>query len=111
MKERVIHLAMVDWLRLALPPGAVVMTIPGGDGVRTMAPGYIKGTPDIIAIPPAHHGVPVIMVEVKGARGRVSPHQAQMIDRINSIGHVAVVARSIDEARTALVARGVPVRC
>jgi len=40
-----------------------------------------------------------LAIEVKTSTGVVSPHQKAMIDRINALGGIAFVARSIDEVQ------------
>lgn len=108
MTERQIHKAIIDYLRLALPAGSFVTTIPGGDGARTQAPGYVKGTPDIVAIVPSY---PAIFIEVKGPRGRSRPQQDAVADALHDAGAVCFVARDIrDVARGLGELAGIAVR-
>jgi VRR-NUC domain len=52
------------------------------------------GSPDLIGILP---GGRFLGVEVKAARGKISPEQAAWIERINAAGGLAFVARSVDD--------------
>lgn len=47
-----------------------------------------------------------IFVEVKAPNGRVSPHQEAYLERQRSRGHVAFVARSVQEVYEQLTAAG-----
>ncbi len=52
-----------------------------------------KGIPDILCCIKGR----LIGIEVKGARGVVSPDQEKWIDRINRAGGLAFVAHSLDD--------------
>lgn len=43
-----------------------------------------------------------LAIEVKAAKGKVSPHQQLFLDEIRARGGVAFVARAIDEVESAL---------
>lgn len=62
---------------------------------RMMQAGLCKGGSDIIGIAPDGR---FIAVEVKTARGRVSPEQQRFIDAVNKAGGIAGVARSVGDA-------------
>lgn len=51
-----------------------------------------------------------LYIELKSARGRVSPTQANMHSRLEAIGHSVEVARSLDEVEAILEHYCVPVR-
>ncbi len=55
-----------------------------------------KGVSDIIGILPDGSGR-MFACEVKTERGRVTPHQARFIDRVNAAGGIGFVARSIED--------------
>ena len=57
-----------------------------------------NGLPDIIAIHLGH----ALAIEVKQPRGRVSKLQAWELERIACAGGTAIVARSVQDVRTAL---------
>ncbi len=107
MKERDVHRDIVELLRIALPLNAFVGTIPGGDGSRTMAPGYVRGTPDILCVV---LGFPTILIEVKGPRGQVSDAQRRVHGQLSDAGAHVMVARGFDDALAGLRAIGVPLR-
>lgn len=107
MKEREIHKQIIGYLRAALPPPAVVLTIPGGDGARTQAPGYVKGTPDILVVMPVYGA---FFFEVKGPRGVVSDAQKTMADLITRADSHVFVVRSIEDVQKALIDLDVPLR-
>ena len=57
-----------------------------------------RGSPDVIGVLP---GGRFLAIEVKAQGGRLSPEQASFLERIRSLGGLAIVARSfvdIDEA-------------
>ena len=61
---------------------------------------YPKGIPDILGILPAGiAGGPgrFLAIEVKRKGGKVSPHQAQFIDRVNRMGGLGFVAYSAQD--------------
>lgn len=98
MNERQIHRAVFDFLVIALPGNAIVWTVPGGDGARTQAPRYRKGTPDILFVCQGR----CYAVEVKGPRGTLKPDQAAERCRCINAGVPYAVVRSIDEMQTQL---------
>jgi hypothetical protein len=107
VRERDIHRAIVDYLRLALPKGSVVLTLPGGDGQRTQAPGYVKGTPDIACVV---IGKPAIFVEVKGPKGKASMEQIAMWGALEDAGALVAEIRSIEEMHETLIGWGIAPR-
>lgn len=62
---------------------------------RMFTTGLVKGGSDIIGISPDGR---FLAVEVKTARGRVSPEQQRFIDAVNRAGGIAGVARSVGDA-------------
>ena len=61
---------------------------------NTYIPSHAPGVSDILGI--LNDGR-FLAIEVKAAIGRVSPHQQQFLDEINSRGGLAFVARSVEE--------------
>jgi hypothetical protein len=55
--------------------------------------GSIKGVPDIIA---CYKGR-MIAIEVKGQKGKLSPHQELFMDNLKQAGAICFVARSVDD--------------
>ena len=66
---------------------------------RMFTTGLVKGGSDIIGIAPDGR---FLAVEVKTARGRVSPEQQRFIDAVNKAGGIAGVARSVQDALSLL---------
>ena len=60
-----------------------------------------KVVSDIIGILPDGSGR-MFACEVKTERGRVTPHQARFIERVNDAGGIGFVARSLDDVVEAL---------
>lgn len=114
-RERNVHRAIVAYLSVALPAGSMVRTIPGGDGSRTLAPGYVKGTADILVIVPPwpfmRRNHPFVgFIEVKGSRGRVSDAQVAESETCLRADVRYGVAASIDEAAGLLSLWKIPSR-
>ena len=67
---------------------------------------YPKGIPDILGILPAgiaaSTGGRFLAIEVKRKGGKVSPHQATFIDRVNRMGGLGFVAYSVEDVITRL---------
>jgi hypothetical protein len=104
--ERHIHRAIHDYLTVALPVGSIVWTIPGGDGARTMAPRYRKGSPDIVFAV----GGRTYAVEVKGARGKMSPEQIAECNRCAAAAVPYGEVRSVDDMANMLFRWGIEPR-
>ena len=61
------------------------------------------GIPDILGIFSYKNVRGIFLaIEVKTSTGVVAPHQKAMIEKINNIGGIAFVARSIDDVRLKL---------
>jgi hypothetical protein len=63
----------------------------------------MKGSSDIIGVLPDGR---FLAVEVKARHGRLSPEQSMFIEKVRSLGGVAVVARSFRELDAALRREG-----
>jgi hypothetical protein len=90
---------------VVLEPGDVVIR-----GARMVKVGMGKGSPDLIGyrvveVTPAMLGSRIAVfagVEVKSAKGRVSPEQQNFLDRLGAAGGLAGVARSPEDAHAIL---------
>lgn len=60
--------------------------------------GSEKGVPDILGVLPDGRA---LLIEVKAARGRVSPHQEKFIQAARATGALAFVARSVEDVMEA----------
>lgn len=58
-----------------------------------------KGISDILGVLPDGR---FLAIEVKSKSGRLSPEQAEFIDRVNDLGGLAFVARSLEEVQNAI---------
>lgn len=115
-KEGPIHRAILSWLRVVLPEAIIFHAAnesrrPGRAGhverAMNAANGVLPGVPDIIGL--TFTG-PFFM-EVKAPGGSLSPAQRDFRDRLAVLGYERwAVVRSIDDARDALAAWGIPTR-
>lgn len=119
--ERAVQRTLVRWLRLVLPPGAIVAAIAneekarsasaasrGRFGAARRASGVVTGVPDLFAALP---GGKVVWVEVKApANGVLSDAQDGLHNRLRTLGHQVIVATSVETARGSLQALGIPLR-
>ncbi len=92
------HMAVAAYLDLALPGDAVWTTIPAGGGgkvrgARIKAMGYKAGWPDLQVV---YRGQ-LICIELKSAKGRLSPTQKAMHERLTLAGAYVYTARCIEE--------------
>lgn len=107
-----VQAALVEWLRLMVPH-AIVSSVPLG-GLRTKREaaklkwaGALAGIPDLfVALP----GGRMLWIEVKAAKGVLSPEQKAIHAALASIGHHVVVARGIPDVRDALAAMNIRTR-
>ena len=89
LQMQVVH--ALDW---SLPPEAIVLVIPGGNGRATTAPGYKSGSPDTFVV---YRGR-VIFLELKRLKGgRLSPEQEDLHKRLMLCGAVVLVGRTLDQ--------------
>ncbi len=104
------HMAVAAYLDLALPPDACWTTIPAGGGgkvrgARIKAMGYKAGWPDLQVV---YRGR-LICIELKSAKGRLSPAQKAMHERLTLAGALVYTARCIEQVEGFLRA-SVPLR-
>lgn len=107
--EHKIQVAIIKWLRVVMPHCMIQHCRnehgkAGKDGMiaaqRQKAAGVISGFPDLICLPYAHVGA--FFIEVKSAKGRVSPVQAQVHEMLRDRGYKVCVAKSVDDVRVFL---------
>lgn len=110
--ENDIQRMIVKYIQAVLPHG-IVMAIPNGSrrtaNGRPMnaAPGLLPGAPDLVVVLPK---AKVLWLEVKAPKGRVSSHQIFVHGKLNSLGHVCAVVRSIDDVQRAFDHLGIETR-
>lgn len=108
--EHKIQVALMDYLAIAAKPSIVYGAIPNGEkrhisvASRLKAEGVRRGTPDIFFCLPEGR---VAWLEMKNLKGRLSPEQKLFRDRVQALGHLWAMARSVDEALPFLTEWGV----
>jgi hypothetical protein len=105
--EDIIQKSIVQFIR-TVAPGCVCFAVPNG-GARSKAAasmfkatGVLSGVSDLIVI--INHRV--IFAEVKTAKGRVSDAQREFGMKVQALGHLWAVWRSIDDVRNTFKALG-----
>lgn len=114
--EAALHRAVADYLRLTLAPPTIWSTFPSGGGGRVRgaqlkALGLRKGWPDLIVVHPAlHPGYSLVVgLELKAAKGRLSPEQEAMRGAFAAAGAWYFVCRSLEDVERALREAHVPI--
>jgi hypothetical protein len=104
MTEALIHKAILQYLRLALPKAIIhhsanEVALSGADVARAIGKakglGMAKGFPDLIVLPFAHIGP--LFFEVKTPKGKLTETQAAMLDRLGALGYRVAVVRSVQD--------------
>jgi len=113
VNESQIHKGIVQWLHVALPDGSVIHHSPNEGRhriqyrVHQKQMGMFAGWPDLeLFIPPASwrklsEWEPVFL-EVKTAKGRLSPNQKAAHKLLTGVGCIVEVVRSIEDTEVAL---------
>lgn len=103
--------ALITWVRLSsgkFPELKWLYAIPNGartnsyqQAAKLKAEGMRAGVSDLhLPVPRGnYHG---LWIEMKRESGRVSPEQQEWIDGMTALGHLAVIARSWDSARSVI---------
>ena len=86
--ERVLQREAEHWLRAM---GCMVFHMPGILAVKSYG-----GWPDLIVLAP---GGRLLLIELKTAKGKVSPRQQEVFDAIERLGHTVHLARSVGDVR------------
>lgn len=116
MSEETLHRAVADYLRLTLAPETFVTTFPAGGGgrvrgARLKAMGLKAGMPDLMIWWPGSDGwARCLGIELKSAKGRLSPDQRATHAALREAGCLIEVCRSIDDVQRALRAWSVPTK-
>jgi hypothetical protein len=108
--EQEIQVSVVAWLDLALPSGSLRHHSPNESLARPQyrkkqnRMGLKKGWPDLelfIQSTWFKEGKPwsPIFIELKSAKGRLSPHQKEVLALLEEAGCHVAVCRSLDEVR------------
>ena len=116
--EEVLHAHVAQYLSLVIRPPAFWTTFPAGGGGRVRggklkARGLKAGMPDILIFQPALGPLDstiVLGLELKTAKGALSPSQKSMGRVFECFGGRYLVARSLDEVALLLRAAGLLVK-
>lgn len=98
--EQFFHIAVADYLRLALPPEIIWYHVPNGgarsrtEGGILKAMGVLAGVPDITVILP--HGV-AAFIELKSGKGKLTEAQTAFRDRVRGFGCPYAEARTLED--------------
>ena len=101
ISEHRIQVALIDYLALALKPELEVRAIPNGEkrhirvASRLKEEGVRRGTPDIFICLPEGR---IAWLEMKAAKGSLSPDQKAFREKVEALGHHYGVAKSVTEA-------------
>lgn len=109
--EHVFQIAAAQFLNRALPTGAFWTSIDSAgrgarDGARMKARGQARGVPDILVL----WRKSTVWLELKSARGRMTPEQVDFWGHCSQAGHALFVCRSLREIDTVLISEGIPLR-
>ncbi len=105
--ERQEQEAIVRWFRLKYPK-EIIYAIPNGgsrnpiEARNLKLSGVLAGTPDLhICVGRGDYFG--LFVEMKSEKGRLSSVQANVINRLNSAGYLAIVCRGFESAKDAIM--------
>lgn len=111
-EERALHIAIWDWLQLALPPDAVAVHPANGEyrtaktGALLKRMGVVAGCPDLFIFWQGR----TFAIEVKAPGGRVSPAQIEMAQRLQRAGVITTIAYKMEAVEAFLRSVGMPLR-
>lgn len=118
-RETPVQVAIVNYLRQALPPECIVhhargeINKRGAQVMRELAKakrkGALPGFPDLVVLPYTATG-PAIFLEVKAEGNYATPQQKSMHERMRTLGYRVAVVRSIDDVRECFAEWGVYLR-
>lgn len=102
--------ALITWARLSVgryPDLKYLYAIPNGGKRRIVTAARMKAEGARVGVSDLHLPVPRrgyhgLWIEMKSAKGRLSPEQREWLDAMAQLGHYVCVCRAWDEARTAL---------
>jgi hypothetical protein len=108
--EQQLQVECVQWMKRHLSKQVVFFHVPNGgkrgmrEAVIFKAMGVVAGVPDLIVTWP---GV-IAAIEMKAGRGRASPEQIAMQDRLKACGWHVAEARSLSDFQSILIGLGAP---
>ena len=119
--EQILHMAVARYLDLALRPPTFFTTFPAGGGGKLRGAmlkkmGLKPGVADLVVY---HPGIArfspglgrftqVIFIELKAAKGKMSPEQKDFAAACEAFGATYLLCRSVDDVEIMLGACGIP---
>ena len=106
------HRIVMSYLSKALPEDVVPFHSPNGgyrrasEAGRLKAMGVIPGLPDVGVV----NGGKIFWLELKAAKGRISPAQAYCHRRLEAAGSPVSVCKTLEDVEAALIHAGIPIR-
>lgn len=101
--EERLQKSCVNWFRLQYPGLSLLLFHPANGerrdaitGAKLKAMGVVPGVADLILLEP-RHGYGALCIELKTAKGKLSPNQNDWGDAVTCAGNKYVVVRSLDE--------------
>lgn len=109
--EAALHRAVMAYLAAVLTPDTFATTFPAGGGGKVRgailkASGLAAGVPDIILVNDGR----ALWIELKAPKGKLSEAQGETHARLWNAGSPVVIARSLDDVRSALRSWSIPTR-
>ena len=105
VKEKDVQRAVIDYLKLrklmVIRINSGSFTVRRKDGSAGFVRGAEAGTADILAFSPPS----VIWVECKSSVGKLTESQEAFREKVESLGHIYIVARGIEDVECLFTAR------
>ena len=104
MSEQALHRAVAEFLNWTLKPPFFFTTFPSGGGgkvrgAQLKAMGLKAGVPDIYIAGPRGK---TLWIELKTAKGRLSPAQNHTIEQLAQLDHDWALCRSVQDVQRAV---------
>ena len=121
--EYSIHVAIADYLRMALPEEAMFFHVPNGgtrniiEATKLKRMGTARGLPDILILWRSPYKTAqytarthIIAAEIKAKKGSLSKEQKEMHTLLTKLGCVCTVWRSVEECEEFLTMLMIPLK-
>ena len=98
--------AAVKWFRYSYPDYQnLLISVPNGgyrnkrEAGNLLKQGIVRGCPDLLLAVPKK-GFAGLWIEMKAPKGRLTPHQTEMLLTLEKVGYMTHVCYSLDEFRS-----------